>query len=614
MISTLRKMYPKVFGSEDESDIEETVPEDAEEQAGMTTSFEGTVSQTSQPLSTAEPDVTETVPIQQFSSDHSPPHPPVRIETTTWQPSVETSAVALFAVTADTSALDANDSEQHTLTATGTTTTDIGNSAMSEIGSPERESSFHGATKASAAVIADAVSFGMTSAQPQSPATIATTAEATSPTATYAQLLPIFPVMPAFVVSLMAGVNRSALILPDDNSSIPLLDQLSNLPGCSPNPPGSNPNPPGCNPIPPGSKPNPPGSIPNPPGCYPDPLGCNPMHPGCNPNPPGCDPDHLGYHPKGDNPYPMGNDLLLNPMANHLTHYPMSGNPSMMGNNPNAMGYNPSNIPYMGAPCMFPESTRGATWTNLNNAGIRDQGPANGMYAAEQANLPIPLESHFISNTGRYRRLYAHQEVRDNTPEELLQGQAPQQQFAPQHQQQPAINPAIGQLNYSVEWVKYFSQVGNEVNDRQESDILQWQLSPAKFLVDHGTGQWKDSGPASDVHEQCDRMESESSDVDIDIKLLRPLDLSSDDKMSSVEYVTSDRGMYNPDSEGEEDGYAVSVGGPATSQLDSAFQPYRGRLKGLQGQWDKVGHRGSGKEKTEEKGKNRQKKKIGRKK
>ncbi len=154
--------------------------------------------------------------------------------------------------------------------------------------------------------------------------------------------------------------------------------------------------------------------------------------------------------------------------------------------------------------------------------------------------------------------------MRDDTPEEFPQGQAPQQQFAPQHQQQPSINPAIGQLNYSVEWADYFSQIGNEVNDRQESGILQWQLSPAEFLVDHGTGQWQDSGPASDVHEQCDRMESESSDVEIDIKLLLPLDLSSDDKMNSVEYVTSDREMFNPDSEREEDGYAVSVAGPAT--------------------------------------------------
>ncbi len=117
------------------------------------------------------------------------------------------------------------------------------------------------------------------------------------------------------------------------------------------------------------------------------------------------------------------------------------------------------------------------------------------------------------------------------------------------------------------------------MNDRQESGILQRQLSPAEFLVDHGTGQWKDSGPASDVHEQGDRMESESSDVDI--KLLLPLALSSDD---SVEYVTSDLDTCIPDGEGEKDGYAISVAGPAASQLDSAFQPYRGRLKGLQGQ------------------------------
>ena len=218
-------------------------------------------------------------------------------------------------------------------------------------------------------------------------------------------------------------------------------------------------------------------------------------------------------------------------------------------------------------------------------------------------------ESHFLRNTGRYRRLYAYQEVRDDTPKELLQGQAPQQQFAPQHQQQPAIYPAIGQLNYSVEWVEYFSQIGNEVNDRQESGILQWQLSPAEFLVVHGTGQWKDSGNASDVHEQCHRMESESSDVDI--KLLLPLALSSDD---SVEYVTSDRDTYIPDGEGEKDGYAVSVAGPAACQLDSAFQPYRGRLKGLQGQRSKVKERGSWKEETKEKGKDHRKKKIGRKK
>ncbi len=137
-------------------------------------------------------------------------------------------------------------------------------------------------------------------------------------------------------------MNRSALILPDDNSSIPLLDRLSDPHGCSPNPPGCYPNPTGCNPNPPGCNPIPPGSNPNPPGSNPYPPGCNPNPPGCDPNPPGCDPDHLGYHPI-DNPYPMGNDLSLSPMSNHSTHYPMSGNPSIMGNNPNAMGYKPSN-------------------------------------------------------------------------------------------------------------------------------------------------------------------------------------------------------------------------------------------------------------------------------
>ncbi len=53
---------------------------------------------------------------------------------------------------------------------------------------------------------------------------------------------------------------------------------------------------------------------------------------------------------------------------------------------------------------------------------------------------------------------------------------------------------------------------------------------------------------------------------------------------------------------------------PLESQLDSAFQPYRGRLKGLQGQWNKVKERGSWKKETEEKGKDHQKKKNGRKK
>ncbi len=66
------------------------------------------------------------------------------------------------------------------------------------------------------------------------------------------------------------------------------------------------------------------------------------------------------------------------------------------------------------------------------------------------------------------------------------------------------------------------------------------------------------------------------------------------------------------DSEAEVDNDAVPVAGPAANQLHSAFQPYRGRLKGLQGQWDKVKDRGSLKEKSEDRGKNRQKKKNGR--
>ncbi len=156
-------------------------------------------------------------------------------------------------------------------------------------------------------------------------------------------------------------------------------------------------------------------------------------------------------------------------------------------------------------------------------------------------------------------------------------------------------------------------------------------------------------------------MESDSSDVEIDIKLLLPLDVSPDDKPSSatVVYAMSDKDIYNPsqgsksvlqksqassiwdvtdpnctvvlqrkytsdqpeemnlkqylasDSEGEEDSDGIPVAGPMASQPDSAFQPYRGRLKG---QWEKVQNRGSLKVKSEEKGKNRQKKKIGRKK
>ncbi len=52
-----------------------------------------------------------------------------------------------------------------TVTATDTTAGD-GNTT-SEIERAEQESLFHGATKASTAVIADAVSFGMTSAHPR---------------------------------------------------------------------------------------------------------------------------------------------------------------------------------------------------------------------------------------------------------------------------------------------------------------------------------------------------------------------------------------------------------------------------------------------------------------
>ncbi len=114
---------------------------------------------------------------------------------------METSAAAPFAVATNTIASDANATEQHMVTATG-------NMAMSEIGRREQESSFQGTTKASTAVIADAVSFGMTSAQPLSPGNIATAVASASFTATDAQLLPIFPVMPAFVVSLMTGVNQ----------------------------------------------------------------------------------------------------------------------------------------------------------------------------------------------------------------------------------------------------------------------------------------------------------------------------------------------------------------------------------------------------------------------
>ncbi len=168
-----------VSSSEDESVIEETAPEDVEEQAGTATALEGTVSPTPQPSSTAETDITGAVPTQQPSSEDSPPHSPVRFEAITGQPSVETSAAALFAVLSDASASDASASEQHTVTATCTTAGD-GNTTP-EIGGPERESSFQGTTKASTAVIADAVSFGMTSAQPPSPGK---TAVAASPTAT----------------------------------------------------------------------------------------------------------------------------------------------------------------------------------------------------------------------------------------------------------------------------------------------------------------------------------------------------------------------------------------------------------------------------------------------
>ncbi len=55
-------------GSDDESDIEETAPEDAEEQAGTATALEGTVSQTPQSSSTAETDIIGAVPAQQPSS------------------------------------------------------------------------------------------------------------------------------------------------------------------------------------------------------------------------------------------------------------------------------------------------------------------------------------------------------------------------------------------------------------------------------------------------------------------------------------------------------------------------------------------------------------------
>ncbi len=183
--------------------------------------------------------------------------------------------------------------------------------------------------------------------------------------------------------------------------------------------------------------PNPPGCNPNPPGCYPNSTGCNPNPLGCYPNPPGCNPNpqiaiqiprvviqipqiaiqiprvviqipraairilRLVIQTSWDNISRVKTHILwvtisLNHMGNNPTHNPMSGNPGVTGNNPNAMGYKPSNIPYIGASCMFPESTRGATWINLKNSGIRDQGSVNGMYAAEQVHLLIPLESHFL--------------------------------------------------------------------------------------------------------------------------------------------------------------------------------------------------------------------------
>ncbi len=114
----------------------------------------------------------------------------------------------------------------------------------------------------------------------------------------------------------------------------------------------------------------------------------------------------------------------------------------------------------------------------------------------------------------------------------------------------------------------------------------------------------------------------------MDLKLFLPLDTSPVDKRSSVAYDMPDKEMYNPsqfsnsvfqqskanliwdatdpnqctmynadqleeinlkqylasDSEGEVDSDVIPVAGPAANQLDSAFQPYRGRLKGLQGQ------------------------------
>ncbi len=132
------------------------------------------------------------------------------------------------------------------------------------------DSSTRATSAANISIATAAMSFGMTSAQPPSPGNLATTAVTTSPATTDAQLIPIFPVMPAFIISLMAGVNQPTLIPPVDNSSMPLLDRLSNPPGCNPNPPGCNPNPLGCNPVPPGSNPNPPGSNPYPPGCNPN--------------------------------------------------------------------------------------------------------------------------------------------------------------------------------------------------------------------------------------------------------------------------------------------------------------------------------------------------------
>ncbi len=216
-----------------------------------------------------------------------------------------------------------------------------------------------------------------------------------------------------------------------------------------------------------------------------------------------------------------------------------------------------------------------------------------------------------------------------------------------------------------MERTKCFSQIGDEVNDHRESGILQWQLLPAEFLVNHGTEQWNDSRAASHIYEQCDRVGSESSDVGIDLKLLPSLDMSPKGKPSSVMYEMPDKEMYKAsqfsnsalqnskscsvwiesdpdctvvlqrkyradeieeidiqqylasDREGEEDRDALPVAGPAADQPDmkgGQLQAYRRRLKGLQGQWNKVKDRGSLKEKSGGKRKNRQKKKIGRKK